>query len=108
MNDITAFLNVLIGLGLRLVIPLLITMAAVYFLRKLDSRWKEEGEPHAGAVEKPACWEINKCPSEARAKCVGFLSPLPCWQVRRLSNGYLREECLTCTVFREAPVPSQA
>ncbi len=107
MYDVNALFAFLGGLILRFGIPILITALAVYFLRKLDTRWQKESEAQP-LVEKPECWEINKCPEEAREKCPGFLSPLPCWQARRLSNGYLREECLNCPVFRGAPVPAHA
>ncbi len=107
MNDVNALFAFLGGLLLRFGIPILITALAVYFLRKLDTRWQKESEAHP-LVEKPECWEINKCPEDEREKCPGFLSPLPCWQARRLPNGYLREECLTCPVFRGAPVPAHA
>jgi hypothetical protein len=30
----------------------------------------------------------------------------PCWQIHRLSNGYLREACLDCEVFINAPAPA--
>lgn len=108
MNDFNTLFALLGGLALRLGIPILITVLAVYLLRKLDARWQHESEAHLSPVEKPECWTINNCPEEAREKCPGFLSPLPCWQVRRLSNGYLREECLACPVFRGAPVPAHA
>ncbi len=108
MNDVNALFALLGGLLLRFGVPILITALAVYFLRKLDARWQKESEAHLSPVEKPECWKTNNCPDDEREKCPGFLSPLPCWQARRLPNGYLREECLTCPVFRGAPVPAHA
>ena len=110
MEVINTWLAVLSGLLVRLAIPIFITVLAVSFLRKLDERWQKQAEietPEA-KVPKPECWKVRDCPPPARGACPGFLSPLPCWQVYRLPNGYLREECLTCEVFRAAPAPAQA
>ncbi len=106
MNELLAVLAVLGGVIVRLAIPVVLTMLIVHFLRVLDWRWQQEGEKLPVLVEKPACWEINNCPSELRKKCPGYSSPLPCWQARRMANGYLREECLGCQIFLKAPVPS--
>jgi len=94
------------GLLLRLAIPILITALVVYFLKKLDERWQAEGEMPIPSLQKPECWQIKNCPIEMAAACPGYLSPLPCWQVFRLPNGYLRERCLSCEVFRGTPFPA--
>jgi hypothetical protein len=106
MNDIADVMIILIGVAVRLVIPILITIIAVYFLRKLDANWQAEGRKAPNKVEKPACWEIMGCTPDQRKDCPGYKSPLPCWQARRTSNGYLREECLGCKVFQKAPLVS--
>lgn len=107
METITAILAVLAGLALRLVIPIAITAVAIYFLRRLDIRWKAEAEKQLllPVVEKPKCWEINGCSAEKRATCKGYQSNQPCWQAFRENNGYLQDRCLGCDVFRKAPVP---
>jgi hypothetical protein len=38
--------------------------------------------------------------------CQAAKSSLPCWQAKRQPNGYLKEDCLACPVFLEAPVPA--
>lgn len=106
MEALTALAAIAIGLLLRLAIPILITALVVYFLKKLDARWQAEGEMPLASVQKPECWQIKNCPIETAAVCPGHLSPLPCWQVFRLPNGYLRERCLSCEVFRGAPLPA--
>ncbi len=106
MEAIYSFLAVAVGIALRLGIPILITILIIFYLHRLDKRWQAEGEEIEAPVEKPECWKVKGCPSEDRPKCVGYLSPLPCWQSRRLPNGYLREQCLTCTVFHRAAVPT--
>ncbi len=106
MSDLYGMLAVLAGIALRIAIPVLITALIVQFLRSLDVRWQLEGASKPAGVEKPACWEIKACPPDCREDCPGYLSPLPCWQARRMANGYLREECLVCKVFLKAPSPS--
>jgi hypothetical protein len=104
MGSITSFLFVLAGLLLRLAVPIAITAILIFFLRKLDARWQAEVQPPA--VEKPKCWEVKGCSPEQMKNCIAGQSSMPCWQVYRLPNGYLREECLSCEVFRKAPVPA--
>jgi hypothetical protein len=106
MDMIYSFLAIAFGIALRIGIPILITVLISIYLHRLDERWQEEGEELEAPVEKPECWKIKGCLPEQRAQCVGYISPLPCWQSRRLPNGYLREECLTCIVFRRAAIPT--
>ncbi len=105
MEIIDAWVAILVGVLVRLAIPILVTALAVYFLQRLDARWQAEGEKPPSRVEKPECWKIIGCTPAQRKNCPGYKSPLPCWQARRLPNGYLREECLSCKVFRTAPLP---
>ncbi|HUH96744.1 MAG TPA: hypothetical protein VLZ89_05260 [Anaerolineales bacterium] len=105
METIYAYLIIALGIALRIGIPILVTALISVYLHRLDQRWQEEGEEIETPVEKPECWKIKGCLAEDRARCSGYLSPLPCWQARRLPNGYLNEACLTCVVFRRASVP---
>lgn len=105
--DLSNWIAVLAGIAVRLLIPILATALVVYLLRRLDERWQTEGEKApAVPVEKPSCWKLMGCSPQERKSCLGYTSPLPCWQARRTSNGYLREQCLGCKVFLKAPVPS--
>jgi hypothetical protein len=106
MSEIYAVAVVLAGFVVRLGIPVFLTVLIVHFLRILDERWQLEGKTLPAQVEKPACWEIKNCPPGAWKDCPGYTSPLPCWQARRMANGYLREECFACKIFLKAPVPS--
>jgi hypothetical protein len=110
METISAILAVITGFALRLALPIVITAVAIYFLRRMDTRWQAEAEDQLllPVVEKPKCWEINGCTAEMRATCAGFRSEQPCWQVFRQDNGYLQERCLGCDVFRKAPIPAPA
>ena len=106
MEAITNFLFILAGLLVRLAIPIALTAVLIFFLRKLDTRWQSEA--HAPLpVDKVKCWEVKGCSPEQAENCAAGQSSLPCWQVYRLPNGYLREECLSCEVFRKAPIPAQ-
>jgi hypothetical protein len=105
MEVIYSYLAIALGIILRIGIPILVTALISLYLHRLDERWQEESEDMEEVVEKPECWKITGCLPEQRAKCNAFLSPLPCWQALRLPNGYMREKCLTCQVFRKARVP---
>ncbi len=108
MNPHSAALAVVLGLMVRLAIPILATALVVAFLRRLDSRWQSEARYAPLKVEKPHCWKIRGCAPAEREVCPAPQSPVPCWQVFRLPNGYLREKCLTCDVLAKAPLPSHA
>lgn len=106
METITSLLAVIAGLLLRLALPIIGTAILIYFLRKLDAHWQEEAQLAPVSLQKVECWKIKGCSPEQKKKCVAASSPLPCWQVYRLPNGYLREECISCKVFVDAPLPT--
>jgi len=106
METLTSFLAILAGVFLRLVIPIIGTSVLIFFLRRLDARWQAEAKLQPLPVDKPECWKIKGCSSEQQKNCMAGSSALPCWQVYRLPNGYLREECIACEVFLDAPVPT--
>ncbi|MGE5463931.1 MAG: hypothetical protein ACM3PS_11290 [Syntrophothermus sp.] len=106
MDTLTSLLYLLVGLLLRLAIPIAATLLVIFFLRKLDKRWQAEAELQPVTVEKPECWKVKGCTPEQMKNCQAASSSLPCWQVNRQPNGYLNEKCLTCDVFVEAPVPT--
>ena len=100
---------------LRLGVPLAITLAVAYFLRRLDARWQAEAwaewqasqpqeEVSATArglkVGKQPCWSLKGCDEAARAKCAAPKQPdIPCWLARRRSEGRLPAECYNCGLF---------
>ncbi len=107
MDTLTSLLAVITGIALRLALPIAITAIAIYFLRRLDTRWQAEAKEQLllPAVEKIECWKINGCTPEERKTCAGYQSEQPCWQAFRQKNGYLQEGCLGCDVFQQAPIP---
>ena len=106
METLTSVLFIIAGFVLRLAIPILGTVLLIFVLRRLDARWQAEADRQAVPTNKSECWKIKGCPPEQVEDCAGAKSPLPCWQVYRQPNGYLNEECITCKVFIEAPVPT--
>jgi hypothetical protein len=106
MESITSFLAVLAGLLLRLAIPIAGTIILIYFLRKLDAHWQAEAQLPAVPAQKTECWKIKGCSSIQKKNCAAASCPLPCWQVFRQPNGYLQEECISCPVFINAPIPA--
>jgi len=106
MEIITALPALLVGLIVRLAIPISITILLIVLLHKLDGRWQKEAQHLMPVLQKPECWKIKNCTPDQRLNCIGAQSPLPCWQAYRLPNGYLNEKCLTCEVFVKAPMPT--
>ena len=105
METFISILAVMAGFLARLAIPIALTALLIFFLRKLDAHWQKEAELPMLPAQKVECWKIKGCRPEQIAHCTGAISPLPCWQAFRLPNGYLREECLSCEVFTQAPAP---
>ena len=104
MSPVFAFI---LGVLLRFVTPIAITLVGIYFLRQLDLRWQTEAAEGllSPVVEKAKCWDVKGCSEEKMKTCKGCQSEEPCWQAFRKGNGYLQEECLGCNVFQQAPIP---
>ncbi len=99
--------NILLGLILRIGIPVVVTIMVISLLRRLDKRWQNEAlaVPVVAPVGKP-CWEVKGCSETKKKNCVAATQPkVPCWQFFRTKNGVMKEDCLDCDVFRQAAVP---
>jgi len=99
---------------LRIGVPLAITLAVAYFLRRLDTRWQSEAwaeweasqpqekvkvTPRPFLTSEP-CWSLKGCDETVRANCAATKQPdLPCWLARRRSEGKLPAECYDCRQF---------
>lgn len=99
------------AIGLRFLVPIAVTIGVVYILRNLDARWQAEAEkrfsPSAVAFDGPRCFDVKKCSPEQIAKCAAANQSQPCWQVfRNENNGLLKEKCLSCGYFADAPIPT--
>jgi hypothetical protein len=98
-------LNFILGLLLRIGIPVAVTALVFLLLRHLDERWQKETLALPVINSQRPCWEIKGCTEERRSACPASAQlDTPCWQVFRTKNG-LREECLGCKVFHLAPAP---
>lgn len=102
----------LLGLVVRLGIPIGITFLVARWLAQLDARWQDEARrdalllPLGTQVRNTGCWDVKHCTPEQKAKCPAFArKEIPCWQIFRLENSALREKCIECNVFKDAPVP---
>jgi len=106
METMTSLLAVIAGLLLRLALPIIGTGILIYFLRRLDAHWQTEAQLTPVSTQKVECWKIKGCSPEQQKNCIAAASSLPCWQAYRLPNGYLREKCISCEVFIDAPTPT--
>jgi hypothetical protein len=107
MEAIYSVLMILLGLILRVGLPIAITLLAAFLLHKLDARWQAEAELEMGTQVKDEmpCWKDLGLPIE-QIKLRTTVTDPPCWQTHRIANGRLRETCLSCEVFLDAPVPT--
>ncbi len=106
MNNTSIFF-VLTGLLVRLIVPLAITAVFVYLLHRLDARWQAEAVKEHNILLKEeliCCKKHGLTVEEVRLKAVE--NGQQCWQLLRLPNGYLQEDCLDCEVFLTAPTPA--
>ncbi len=109
MEGFEAIATILLGILLRLGIPVALTVLVIWVLRKLDDSWRKEAEDKgliSVSAKNPGCWNIHNCPEKQREKCKAYRNPdQPCWQVFRESGGNLNQKCLDCEVFIHAPIP---
>jgi hypothetical protein len=106
--------SVVITIGmfvLRLGIPLAITLAIGYWLRRLDAKWEAEAIQEREQEQAPAeikalkaegqpCWKMKGCDEDRRAQCPACkLLDIPCWVARLRATGQLPLECHNCARF---------
>jgi len=117
-----AFLTiyVLFGFILRLGIPIGLTLALGWFLRRLDARWREEALQSKSVayqlpLQKPVvrplsvhCWQFFACPPELLVECPAYNDPdTPCWEIFR-QNGDISKRCQICAYRFEKLLPAGA
>jgi hypothetical protein len=99
--------TLVLGILVRLAVPVGATAFLVWFLRRLDARWQEEAMQQAanvGGIPVPIsqlhCWDVHDCSPEKRATCPAYLnSNISCWEAHR-RNGQLQQACQGCA-FRK-------
>jgi hypothetical protein len=113
METWMAVISLVVGVTIRIGIPVLVTALLVTVFTRLDARWKEDADRSQAVamavaqVANTGCWNVHNCPAEKRATCAAFKQlETPCWQVFRSKSGQLQERCLGCDVFKDAPVPA--
>ncbi|MBK7452097.1 MAG: hypothetical protein IPJ47_22920 [Anaerolineales bacterium] len=103
--ETNAYLALMFGLVVRLGLPMPVTLLVVTGLRRLDTRWQKEAEIERNLLtrdEEPRWKETSLAMDEIKARAAE--NGKPCWQIHRLSNGYLRGVFrLDCEVFVNAP-----
>jgi hypothetical protein len=114
METIMTSLSFLIGILLRIGVPVGLTAVLIRWLHRLDSDWQEQASLEGSAaglklVGNCGCWKTMGCSEEKRSQCQAYVhQESPCWQVFRNGNGPLQEKCLNCRVLKESPVPVTA
>lgn len=103
----------MLGLLLRFAIPIVLTLLAVWFFRRLDRRWQAEAQERArlqmalAAAGRTPCWEEKQCSPDRREHCPAYQQEgVLCWQIFRDKEGNLKPPCLDCGVFVNAPAPA--
>jgi hypothetical protein len=74
---------------LRLGVPIAITFAVAYALKRLDAKWQAEARQKAAP---PAEDLVSSCKYAGQANVV-------CWVARRQAEGRLAAECRSCSQF---------
>lgn len=113
MEELQITAAVIAGFILRFGIPIGLTFLLARFLRRLDTRWREEAElevmeKHLSAqrqsllnlwLDQP-CYAIKNCSPIQKENCqAAAQSERPCWEIKQ-SNGRLAQCCQDCE-YRE-------
>jgi hypothetical protein len=104
---------------LRLGVPLVITLAIGYWLRRLDAKWQAEAQAQRDAilarqeatiepevellkVIKGSCWAIKGCLETVYPHCPAYHHPeIPCWLARFRTEGIIPTKCYCCPLFSQ-------
>src|SRR5665648_39148 len=108
MENWNVLLTIIAGVFLRIGVPIAATAFVIFFLRRLDNRWRAEARQNLlvpMAASSQPCWDVKKCSREQRQNCPASKQKAsPCWQIFRSEHGTLKETCLGYDVFRQAPL----
>ena len=112
MDELITTVAIVLGVVLRVAIPLAVTFTFIRLLKWLDERWQQEADLKSTTAVKAGnigCWDVNNCSEKQRTGCRAYANPdKPCWQVFREKDGRLQERCIGCDIFKHAPVPVTA
>lgn len=114
MDGFLVTLYMILGLLLRIGIPIGVTLLIGWGLRRLDARWRAEAEAEKANInvmlqtaiwQQNPCWETINCSEEKRKTCPAYNQrEKPCWEVNR-ANGNLSKQCQNCIYRKELPIP---
>jgi hypothetical protein len=112
MDEFKMTMFMVLGILLRIGIPLGLTFLLARFLRRLDAKWRAEASElqpgEAIMLElwlKNPCWDELDCTKEQCENCTAYnQKEKPCWEVFRV-NGRLRSECQECEYRNELLLP---
>ncbi|MEN8241097.1 MAG: hypothetical protein ABFS17_04190 [Chloroflexota bacterium] len=114
MEELQITAAVIGGILLRIGVPVAITFLVGSFLRKLDTRWREEAKQEAIEAQlidqrqtllnlwlDQPCHNIKNCSEEEMKDCQAALQTgQPCWESHRV-NGVLAIQCQECEYRKE-------
>lgn len=132
MESLTNIWSITFLFVLRLGVPLIVTLAIGYVLKRLDARWQAEARedrkvreavtrqpvtapipvgqrtvPGLNALDTSGampCWMVKGCTDAMRAACAATHQPnLACWKARTIAEGRLPSECKGCELH--VPMP---
>jgi hypothetical protein len=112
MDEFLVTLYMVLGILLRIGIPLGATFLLAHFLRRLDAKWREEArqvQPGESILldvwlNNP-CWEELGCVEEQREICTAYQqTEKSCWEVFR-ENGRLKIKCQECEYRKALLIP---
>jgi hypothetical protein len=118
MSRFTEMIVLVALFALRLGVPVVLTFAVGFLLRRLDMKWEADAQREAvetTASVAPAapkrskslpCWLIKGCSEDMVRNCPAHQNQsLPCWLARLRAEGRIPQLCATCDLFR-TPAPS--
>ncbi len=115
MEGLSEILVVIGMFVLRLGLPVGVSVAIGYLLRRLDSRWEAEAQAQpeaiqrlrAAAAQRP-CWEEKGCSESDMARCAAYKhTDIPCWLARLRAERRLPAECPECARYSRQPAPQR-
>lgn len=108
-QDLIDTLVILFMFGLRIGVPIALTLAFGYWLeKKLAPREQAQQETEkprlvktSGKIIQLHCWDLKRCDQAKRVQCAAFKHPeLPCWLALQAEGEKVREECFTCALYK--------
>lgn len=109
LQDLIDTLVIVVMFGLRVGVPIALTLAFGYWLeKKLAPREAPSSELEKPRVVKASgkiiqlhCWDFKHCDQTKRAQCAAFKhAELPCWLALQAEGAQVREECFTCALYK--------